>query len=113
MMFSLFLVACEQLPDTQTNLDVLAHWDAETATLHISGKANTANADVEIHDAITGEKLGSAIVNADGSWAASTSASACKVHVQLASGTATVNVKDAPVSCSTTASSLSQRVIAA
>lgn len=111
LLISLFLIvllsACDRAPP-QSNPLVDANWDAATETLTISGKANSANEGVEIHDAATGELLGTAQVNADGSWTASATTPACEVHVELSSGTATTAVSNPPENCSGTA--LSARV---
>lgn len=113
----LFLLGCGNAPppdsENSTNAGdaiqlVKAHWDAETETLHISGETNGTEENVAIHDAATGDPLGAAIVNSDGTWQASATTPACEVHVELPSGTATAVVEDAPADC--TSSGIQSRV---
>ena len=93
------LTACDKSA-IDSNPQVSASWDPDTETLTIKGDAETSSGNVAIHNADTGDLIGTAITNTDGSWSASTTTSACVVHVAIDSGTASTTVENAPTSCS-------------
>jgi len=106
---SMLIMGCEPVPQGNSNA-VSASWDDETETLSVSGFQEASEESVLIHDATNGSLLGSAIVKSDGSWAASSTTSACDVHIDLPSGTATVPVDNAPEDCGLNATARSSGI---
>ena len=100
----LLLIGCENQPDSNANYGVSAVWDADTATLNVSGTTSANENSVQIHDAADGSLLGMASVKGDGSWSATATTPACEVHVALPEGTTTFPVQNTPEDCTGSAS---------
>ena len=100
----LLLMGCENRPENNSNDNVSAVWNADTATLNISGTTSANENSVQIHDAADGSLLGMASVKGDGSWSATTTTPACEVHVSMPEGTETFPVQNTPEDCTGSAS---------
>jgi len=108
---SIFIVGCESPSTDNPNHMVIASWDENSQTLSVSGMREASEESIQIYDATDGGLLGSAVVKEDGSWSASSTVSACDVHIDLTSGTKTVEVQNAPANCGSNRSGVSSRAV--